>query len=230
MDRALCGALVTACILSFPSVTTGQRGVGRINGRPSFAVGDVDLTVSRVYTHVFKKTSLGHEHAIEGRIRSGRISSGGQTGEIVFDMRTFQADTAEARKYLGLEGAMDKSTQDKVQANLMGPGVLDVAKYPTSRFIIHSIRPVEKASSLGLPQYQLAGTFELHGVSRPIAVLAEVEEKDGWSHLRGSFRIKQTNYGITPYTKALGAIGVADELAIYGDVWVAGTIQELARR
>ncbi len=113
---------------------------------------------------------------------------------------------------------------------MIGPDVLHAAKYPTARFIISSIRPLDEAASKGPPQYQLSGTLELHGVSQPIAVVVEAEEKNGWSHLRGRVRIKQTSFGIAPYKKALGAIGIADELAIYGDVWVAGTMHELARR
>jgi hypothetical protein len=42
-------------------------------------------------------------------------------------------------------------------------------------------------------------------------------------NVRGNFTIKQTSFGITPYSKAFGAIGVADELKIYGDLFVAPT-------
>ena len=39
----------------------------------------------------------------------------------------------------------------------------------------------------------------------------------------GNFSLLQTDYGIKPFTTALGAIGVADRLTIYGDLWVANT-------
>jgi len=44
-------------------------------------------------------------------------------------------------------------------------------------------------------------------------------------HIRGNFTILQTDYGITPYSKAFGAIGVANPLRIYGDLYVAPTSQ-----
>ncbi len=113
MDRWAFYPLLLLSVMIDPALTTAQRGVGRIHGQPSYAVGDVDLAASRIYAHVFKKTSLGHEHAIEGRIRSGTISSGGQAGELVFEMRSFQADTASARKYIGLKRVLDASTQEK---------------------------------------------------------------------------------------------------------------------
>jgi hypothetical protein len=31
----------------------------------------------------------------------------------------------------------------------------------------------------------------------------------------------QTQFGITPYSKAFGAIGVADKLTIYGEIHIA---------
>ena len=46
----------------------------------------------------------------------------------------------------------------------------------------------------------------------------EIEHKDGRIRVLGSFTIKQTDFGIKPYSKAFGTIGVADELTIYGDV------------
>jgi polyisoprenoid-binding protein YceI len=73
----------------------------------------------------------------------------------------------------------------------------------------------------GLPQYQLAGDFTLHGVTRPIQVLAEAEEKPPWIHLRGGFSMQQTQFGIEPFSKAFGAVGVTDQLNVWGDLWLA---------
>jgi hypothetical protein len=67
----------------------------------------------------------------------------------------------------------------------------------------------------------------LHGVTRPIQVVAEAEEQKGWLHLRGGFTMLQSQFGITPFTKAFGAVGVADELKVYGDLWFARERQEV---
>ena len=67
----------------------------------------------------------------------------------------------------------------------------------------------------------LKGEFVLHGQSQPLTVEARVERKDGLSHLRGEFTILQSDFGITPYKAALGTVGVADELKIWGDIWIA---------
>ena len=38
----------------------------------------------------------------------------------MFDTTTFQADTAAARQYVGLEGTTDADTQRQVSANMLG--------------------------------------------------------------------------------------------------------------
>ncbi len=188
----------------------------------SVAPGDVNLGVSRVYTFV-DKTGLGHQHAIEGKLSSGNLMLGleSSAGQLVFDMRSFDADTAAARRYLGLEGTTGESTRAQVNANMKGNQVLDVARHATATFEIVSAIPTGQTSKRGLPTYQLTGDFTLHGVKKPISVLTEVEQARGWLHVRGNFVIAQTSFGITPYSKAFGAIGVADSLRIHGDLWVA---------
>ncbi len=190
--------------------------------KTALSPGQLDPQISRAYIYV-GKTGLGHEHAVVGAVRSGSIRMGAakDAGEIVFDMRTFTADTAEARRYIGLEGATAASTRQQVNANMLGADVLHVARFPTATFTIDSAAKLSKPSRSGKPQYQLDGKFTLHGVTQPLKVIAEVTEVQDKVHLRGSFAIFQTSFGITPYSKAFGAIGVANQLTIHGDIWLA---------
>jgi polyisoprenoid-binding protein YceI len=217
---SICQAFAFACVVAFPAALSPAQEA--TTTKASVSPGDVNLGVSRVYTFV-EKTGLGHQHAIEGKLASGSLMLGAQTasGRLVFDMKSFDADTASARRYVGLQGTTDKSTRSKVNANMRGSDVLDVTRYPTATFDIESAKPTGKNSKRGLPTYRLVGNFTLHNVTKPIRVVAEVEQARGWLHVRGSFSIKQTSYGITPFSKAFGAIGVADDLRIYGDFWVA---------
>ena len=169
------------------------------------------------------KTGFGHEHGIVGQLKQGHIdmSPGKNVGILDFDMATFTADTPEARKFVRLEGATDASTQQQVNTNMRGADVLDVGKFPTSRFTIKEIVKLSQPSQSGLPQYRLNGDFTLHGVTRPIQVMAEAEDQRDWTRLRGGFTMLQSQFGITPFTKALGAVGVTDQLTVWGDLWIA---------
>ena len=38
--------------------------------------------------------------------------------------------------------------------------------------------------------------------------------------MRGTVELKQTDFGIKPYSKLFGAVGVSDELRVYGEIWI----------
>jgi hypothetical protein len=60
----------------------------------------------------------------------------------------------------------------------------------------------------------------LHGVTKRINVTATGEQERGFLHLKGNFPLRQTDFGIRPFKKALGAVGVGDVLTVYGDFWI----------
>jgi polyisoprenoid-binding protein YceI len=194
-----------------------------VKAQQKLAAGDLYLDGSRAYIHV-GKVGLGHEHAVVGQLLSGTIhlDAPEDAGELVFDMRSFVADTDDARRYIGLEGSTDESTQRQVNANMLGRHVLDVERFPLARFEIKKVVPLKPEAS-GEARYEMSGNFTLHGTTRPIKFIAVADTKAraGWTHLRGNFSILQSEFGMKPFTKAFGAIGVTDELQIHGDLWIA---------
>lgn len=190
--------------------------------------GEVWTKASRVYIYV-DKIGLGQEHAVVGHIRSGIVRLGAQhdAGQIVFDMTSFTADTAEARKYLSLKGTPPASRQREVTGHMLGANVLNVAKFPIAVFTISSALPLAKHSKEGHELYELQGDFILHGVKRPLKFETEVIEQTGGRRLHGSFAIKQTDYGIKPYSKGFGIAGATNELTIYGEIVIEAPGQNL---
>lgn len=186
--------------------------------------GDLDTEGSRVYVLV-GKTGFGHDHAIVGRLASGRVllDAPQAAGQLVFDMPSFLADTPEARKALGLTGETDASTRKQTTDNMLGPDVLDVARHPTATFDIQSALRSQRPVKGGKPTVELVGTFTLHGVARNVVIPVEVQSVGPVLRLIGSFRIKQTDFGMKPYKKLGGVVGVADELVIHGDIRIAAT-------
>lgn len=180
---------------------------------------EIDIEESRAYVFV-GKTGLGHEHGVEGKLKSGQIDleASQNAGELVFDMNSFDADTNAARRYVGLAGTTDTSTRQQVNANMKGDPILGVRRYPTATYQIDSSKKLDKKSPKGNPMYELTGKFTLRGVSRPLTIQTELVEADGKTRLRGNFSMLQTNFGITPFKKALGAVGVTNQLKVYGDL------------
>jgi hypothetical protein len=210
---------------NYPSRIQGQQTTNKsvdATVAPNISPGDIELSASRVFIFV-DKTGLGHQHAVEGQLAISQLILGAEkgAGRLVFNMDSFDADTRRARQYLGLPGDTDEGTRKQVNNNMKGREVLDTTKYPQAILDIQSALPTGKLNSEGAPEYEITGRFTLHGVQKPIKFLAYAEKANGWVHLRGDFGIKQSTYGIKPYSKAFGAIGVADALQIYGDLWVA---------
>jgi hypothetical protein len=184
--------------------------------------GQINTEHSRVFIFVDKSGVVGHQHAVEGKLNGGTLLfQHPEPGHLIFDMNSFDADTPLARKYIGLEGNTDEATRKKVNENMRGNEILHVAKYRTAKLDRVAIKPNHTMSKRQLPEYVLVGEFTLQEKTRPVEILCDLEVKNGWNHLRGSFRILQSQYGIKPFSKMLGAVGVTDELTIYGDLWIA---------
>src|SRR5262249_16969897 len=96
-------AALTVPINTLPALAQANQN------QETTASNAVDYEPSRIYVKVGTATRLGHEHGVEGNLKSGKLTLGGD-GEFVFDMASFTADTSLARKRVGLE-------RKKVSAN-----------------------------------------------------------------------------------------------------------------
>jgi polyisoprenoid-binding protein YceI len=224
LRRAILFALAPICFFACGAI--GVRTTAADDVLPPAAAekrqptkGEVDIERSRVYAFV-GKTGFGHEHGVVGRLKSGSIRLGAKqnAGQLEFDLTSFVADTKDARRYVGLGGETDSSTQEQVTANMLGKYVLDTDQYQTATFVIDSAMPLRRESAKSPRRVQLDGQFTLHGATRPLRIIARAQPESGAVRLRGSFTLVQTDYNITPFTKAFGAVGVTDKLRVYGDI------------
>lgn len=218
---AIAAGILVACIAITDTRAQAPQPGGTQLPQKVWSPGEVHPGSTRIYVHVFK-TGMGHEHAVVGRVIEGVIHLGAtqNAGRVVADLTSFVADPELARKSLGLPGETDPDTQKKVTANMLGPDVLDVARFPTATGNIASARLLQQPSANGLPQYLLEGNLALHGVTKKMSVVAEAAEQNGWVRLRGHVSLRQSDFSIQPYTALLGAIGVADQVEIYGEGYI----------
>jgi polyisoprenoid-binding protein YceI len=181
---------------------------------------EVDTTASRVYVRVSSATSLGHPHGVEGKLKSGKITPGAG-GELVFDMNSFKADTQQACKKVRLEGKhVSENEAQKVNQTMLSADVLDVEKYPTATCKIIIMKPADRQEGGDPGTYLVKGRLTLHGAEQPLHVKARLERagKQAALKLSGVFAIKQTAFGMTPYSAAGGLARVADELKILAEL------------
>jgi hypothetical protein len=94
----------------------------------------------------------------------------------------------------------------------------------TARKILGQAATASFASSLVIPSSSapgapvsgaIEGTLTLRGVSRPLRLQVT---SPGPGHFRGSVTVRQTDFGITPYSGFLGALRLKDEVTVEFDI------------
>jgi polyisoprenoid-binding protein YceI len=206
-------------LLSFVLAVSGVLVRASEERKPAAGTYQVDTSASKVFVKVGSATRLGHPHGVEGKLKSGKVTPGGE-GSLVFDMASFTADTEEARKRTGLaKKKVSRNEAKKVTDAMRGPDVLDVKRHPTATFRITSMTPQDRQAAGQPGTYHFQGRFTLHGKEQPLKFTAKLE-RVGKSRLKltGSFTIRQSDHGITPYSALGGLAKVADELEISGDL------------
>ncbi|MBX9653715.1 YceI family protein, partial [bacterium] len=180
----------------------------------------VDLEKSRVFIRV-DSVGVGHQHGIEGKLKESELDLSGH-GRLVFDMTSFTADTERARSHVGVKGKISDSDKKQTNANMLSAQVLDVAQFPTATFEVKSLVAMKKEGQKEPTEFQISGEFTLHGVKRPLTFATKIEpitvDASIIKKMSGSFLIKQTDYGIKPYSAFGGLSKVKDELKIWGDL------------
>jgi len=166
----------------------------------------IDTERSRLTVHVGKSgafSGFGHDHEISAPIARGDVQTS-KPLSVLFNVK------AAAMKVID----PDESEKDRaeVQKTMLGPDVLDVARYPEIRFVSGQVEVI------GDSHWRIHGNLTLHGQTKAI-VLETILEK---GHYRGSATVLQTNFGITPIKVAGGSIKVKDEVQIEYDIVLAG--------
>lgn len=157
----------------------------------------IDTQKSSITVRVYKTglfSAFAHNHEIHAPIEQGSFD----------EQRRVVEFTVEAKQLQVLDPDASASDRIQVQANMVGPKVLDVEKYPEIKFHSTSVEPA------GSGKWVAHGELMLHGQTRPVTV--DVQGDKG--HYSGSATLKQTDFGITPITIAGGAVKVKDEVRV----------------
>ena len=92
--------------------------------------------------------------------------------------------------------------------NVLGPAVLDAARYPDIR--VRSVR------ISGSPQAaEMTVRITLHGVERDVSVPVVLRKSGKLVSATGRFDIRQSDFGITPFSILGGGLRVADVVKVH---------------
>lgn len=198
MAGFLDGTLLLAALLTAAPATAAEGA--------AYAVANDE---SSVVVHVGKAglfAFAGHEHVVVAQRVRGEIQAA-------------NGDVSQSRVVLSFEAAslrVDERAEPpgdapRVQEAMLGPRVLDAARFPTVTFTSTAV--TGKATAPGDYELEIAGDLTLHGVTRRVSLRSHVELGAATLKATAHVVLRQTDYGISPVTVA-GVVKVKDELAL----------------
>ncbi len=170
-------------------------------------------TVTIIVRRAGPLARLGHDHVITSAAERGTVWAGDTPAASAFELHLpvdrFEVDLAAARAVAGAEFAapVPEEARAGTRRNMLRPEVLDAAAFP-----LITLRSVAASGDWSQPVLKLA--VELRGVTREHELPVQVERDSLGLVVRGELRLNQSDYGITPFAVAGGAIQVGDALEI----------------
>jgi polyisoprenoid-binding protein YceI len=141
---------------------------------------------------------FAHNHLIRARSFSGQM---------VYDAQ--HPETAEFTVTVAAEGlevltAAKDSDKSKIRQTMLAK-VLKAQKFPNITFVSRHAAPAANG-------VRIDGDLTLLDQTRPVSVDVTLKAGDGKLTALGTFTIRQSDFGIKPYSAALGSIKVADRV------------------
>jgi polyisoprenoid-binding protein YceI len=195
-----------------PATTTAQRRSGA-----AWPVDPERTVVTIIVRRAGPLARLGHDHVITSADERGSAWVGATPAASSFELQlpvaSFEVDLPGSRAAAGAEfaTAVPDEARAGTRRNMLRTEVLDAAGHP---FI--TLRSV--AARGDWPQPVLRMTVDIRGTTRELEIPVVIERASQGVTARGELRINQSDFGITPFSVAGGAIQVADTLEVRFEV------------
>lgn len=156
---------------------------------------------------------LGHNHVISSGDLQGQIWRGATAESSGFELEvpvnTLIVDDNAARAEEGEDFPLNVSEDAKAgtKANMLRPTLLDGERYAEI-----SIRATRITGSASSPD--VVASMRIKDQTREIRLPVTLTETDSALAVQGSFEIRQSDFGITPLSIAMGALTVQDTVKI----------------
>jgi hypothetical protein len=160
-----------------------------------------------------KLSRLGHNHVMTSRDVSGRAwlhPEFARSGfELSFPVMQLVVDDPQARREAGSDFPPDipQSDKDGTRKNMLKPELLDGERYPEVK-----VQAAKVGGTLQAPE--VTARITIKEVSRDVRVPVKMAVEGGRLTASGEFDVLQTEFGIKPFSVALGALEVQDKLHI----------------
>ncbi|MBJ7338225.1 YceI family protein [Mycolicibacterium sp.] len=146
---------------------------------------------------------LGHELTIAMNTWEAEVSWA-ENEPIAVEL-TVEVSSLEVLK--GEGGVKGLSGPEKALARSNALGALDLKHHPTIRFQSSDIEKTDDG-------YRLTGSLEIHGTVKPWTIDLHTEDLGDTWHVSCESVIRQTEFGVKPYSLFMGSVKVADDVTM----------------
>ena len=187
--------------------------MGRSGGRV-FTLVPTDSSV-RIYAfRAGRAARLGHNHVLSAPQFTGFFhlpTSGAANGrfDLAFRLDQLEIDNPAYRSALGAAFSTVLSPEDieGTRDHLLGANCLQADRFPFVR--IQSLQISGEA-----PKFAAKVQVEIHGQKREMWIALDVEGLPDRLSVSGSFVLRQTDFGVQPYSLLGGLLSVQDEVVL----------------
>jgi hypothetical protein len=145
---------------------------------------------------------LGHDHVVASHTLAGYVAPGAGRADVSFRVDQMTVDEPPLLRDAGIATQPSSQAVEGTRKNMLGP-VLEAQRYPM--VTLHAER---------LAGSDLRVAVTLHGVTRWLALPAAIQVDAAQVAASGTARLKQTDFGMTPFSVGGGLLSVQDELQI----------------
>jgi polyisoprenoid-binding protein YceI len=163
--------------------------------------GDITLRTSRDGL----AAQAGHDLTIELGTWSGELVIG---ADLAPASLTARAELGSLVVLAGTGGIKPLTDRDKKEILATARKVLSADRYPEASFTASSFSPAADGGTID-------GTLALAGQSGPLRLLVRAAGPDRYV---ATATVRQTSFGIKPYSGFLGALKVSDDVAVEAEV------------
>ncbi|RJP17301.1 MAG: hypothetical protein C4520_17080 [Candidatus Abyssobacteria bacterium SURF_5] len=183
----------------------------------------VDPAQTILVVRLFKAgigSALAHDHIIRAADPAGEAVinfENPSASSLWVEVRTdaLKADELSMRKKYGLTKEMSEKDRREVQETMLSKKQMDAKAYPTIRF------ESTKIEMLSEGQFLITGSLTIHGVKNQVSFPAVVKKLNGTLSGQASFRFKQSDFKIQPYSAFFGTVRNQDESVMNVDLVLA---------
>ncbi|MBO9512784.1 MAG: YceI family protein [Variovorax sp.] len=165
----------------------------------------VTLTVGRAGS----LARLGHDHVIASRSVQGYVAPGLGRADLYVPLAELTVDEAALRAQAGLATQPTDADIEGTRSN-MRDKVLQVQAFPYALVRVRNVEP--QALSPGRTQAFVSVT--LLGITRTSTVPLDLDTTPEETTARGTLQLKQSDFGIAPFSLFGGALQVKDEVEV----------------